>query len=161
MPSVKQTWHSSPWKFSGRPQVFPSCSQKEQGLLQATQSSAGMKKAVWQHKGQDCVVQSNLRHMECPHWGQKGDLLKDKIKLKKGESTGKAPPIEWGINRDWGNLQSQRQDKQPELNNRWKTVIEILMCAPHTVHFWYFWCNELSFCFSDSASSMSPNWRTI
>lgn len=64
--------------------------QKELGFLQAKQSSRELKKAVWQYKGQDGVVQSNLRHMECCHWGQKGDLLKDKIKLKKGERRGAA-----------------------------------------------------------------------
>lgn len=36
-------------------------------------------------RGQDCGVQSNLRHMECFHGGQKGDLLKDTIKLKNAE----------------------------------------------------------------------------
>lgn len=42
-------------------------------------------KAVSRCRGRDCGVQSNLRHMEGFHWGQKGDLLRDKIKLKKGE----------------------------------------------------------------------------
>lgn len=87
-------------------------SQKEQGFLQARQSSRELKKAVWRYKGQDGVAQSNLRHMEFSHWGQKGDLLKDEIKLKEGERRGEVPPVEWGIMRDRGYLQSQRQDKQ-------------------------------------------------
>lgn len=39
-------------------------------------------------------------------------MLKDEIKLKEGERRGEVPPVEWGIMRDRGYLQSQRQDKQ-------------------------------------------------
>lgn len=88
-------------------------SGKEQGFLRAKQSSREMKVAAWRCRGRDCEAQSNWRHMECFHWGQKGDLLKDKIKLKKGERRGAMRPGKWGIIGGWGYLwRKKRQDKR-------------------------------------------------
>lgn len=53
---------------------------KEQGFLQAPEKRTCL---CWGAEVR--IVQSNLRHMECFHGGQKGDLLKDTIKLKNAE----------------------------------------------------------------------------
>ena len=123
-------------------------SRKEQGFLQARQSSREMKRAAWQHKGQDCEVQSNLTHMECFRRGQKGDLLKDKIKLEKGERRGKGRmvPVKSRILGDSEYLQNQRhctkQTRETEQQREERSVTKIFMWATHTVHFWFFWCTK-------------------
>lgn len=83
-----------------------------------------MKRAAWQHKGQDCEVQSNLTHMECFRRGQKGDLLKDKIKLEKGERRGKGRmvPVKSRILGDSSIYRTKdiAQSKPEKLNSREK-----------------------------------------
>lgn len=54
--------------------------EKEQGFLQAPEKRTCL---CWGAEVR--IVQSNLRHMECFHGGQKDDLLKDTIKLKNAE----------------------------------------------------------------------------
>lgn len=116
-------------------------SRKEQGFLQARQSSREMKRAAWQHKGQDCEVQSNLTHMECFRRGQKGDLLKDKIKLEKGErrSKGRMVPVKSGILGDSEYLQNQRhrakQTRETEQQREERSVTKIFMWATHNSAF--------------------------
>lgn len=56
-------------------------------------------------------------------------MLKDKIKLKKGERGGEVLLLEWGIIRDWGYLRAKHRTKgKPvKLNNWEKNVTEIFI----------------------------------